>query len=58
MVRRSRDCTAGAMEVNKASAKERYQQLCSSSRKKYEEVLNWDSWGRSFHQIAENIFTK
>lgn len=37
---------------------ERYQRLCISSRKKYEEVLNWDSWGRSFHQIAENIFIK
>ncbi len=55
--------TAGADEYVKTIEgifmdQERYQQLCSSSRKKYEEVLNWDSWGRSFHQIAENIFTK
>lgn len=32
-----------------------YQQLCSSSRKKYEEELNWEIWGKRFLAVAENI---
>lgn len=35
-----------------------YQQLCISSRKKYEEDLNWDKWGMSFKNIADKILTK
>lgn len=38
--------------------KERYQSLCKSSRKKFEEELNWESWGRKFHNIADNILNK
>lgn len=37
---------------------EMYEQLCISSRKKYEEELNWDSWGKTFYAIAENILNK
>lgn len=37
---------------------EMYRQLCITSRKKYEDTLNWDSWGRSFYRIAENIFNQ
>jgi hypothetical protein len=29
--------------------------LKSSSRKYYDEVLNWDLWGRQFQQIAERL---
>jgi glycosyltransferase involved in cell wall biosynthesis len=32
-----------------------YRQLCISSRNKFETELNWDSWGKSFFSIAENI---
>ncbi len=32
-----------------------YRQLCISSRKRYEEDLNWENWGTAFHQIAKNI---
>lgn len=35
-----------------------YHQLCNSSRKKYEEELNWDSWGKAFFNIAEKIMNK
>lgn len=35
-----------------------YKLLCESSRDKYEEELNWDSWGRTFHQVAANILNK
>jgi glycosyltransferase involved in cell wall biosynthesis len=34
---------------------EMYRQLCISSRQKYEALLNWNSWGSSFHHIAEGI---
>ncbi len=37
------------------SDKEGYRQLCINSRKRYEELLNWESWGKSFHQIAQKI---
>ena len=37
---------------------EGYQKLCISSRKKYEEDLNWDSWGKTFKTIAEQILNK
>ena len=37
---------------------EMYEQLCISSRKKYEEELNWDTWGKTFYTIAENILNK
>ena len=32
-----------------------YEQLCKSSRKKYETLLNWDKWGNSFARIATTI---
>jgi glycosyltransferase involved in cell wall biosynthesis len=32
--------------------------LSTGSRKRYEEELNWDNWGRSFHNIAENILNR
>jgi glycosyltransferase involved in cell wall biosynthesis len=32
-----------------------YQNLKQSSRKYYEERLNWDLWGRQFQQIAERL---
>jgi glycosyltransferase involved in cell wall biosynthesis len=35
-----------------------YEQLCSSSRKKYEATLNWDSWGNTFDHIAESVLNK
>ncbi|MBL0146121.1 MAG: glycosyltransferase family 4 protein [Chitinophagaceae bacterium] len=35
-----------------------YNQLCLSSRKKYEDELNWDSWGKAFSIIAEQILNK
>lgn len=35
-----------------------YQKLCISSRKKYEEELNWDNWGKTFHHIAEKILNQ
>ena len=35
-----------------------YQQLCITSRIKYEEELNWDSWGKAFFSIAEKIMNK
>ncbi len=35
--------------------KEKYYQLRTSTRKKYEATLNWDAWGRTFHSIAEKI---
>jgi glycosyltransferase involved in cell wall biosynthesis len=34
---------------------EAFHQLCLSSRKKYEEELNWDNWGKTFYNIAEKI---
>ena len=34
---------------------EKYLLLCSNSRKRYDALLNWDQWGRTFHDIAENI---
>ena len=37
---------------------EKYHLLCSGSRRRYEETLNWDHWGRTFHDIAENILSK
>ncbi len=37
---------------------ESYQQLCISSRKKYEAELNWDKWGMSFKNIVEKILIK
>ena len=37
---------------------EAYQKLCISSRKKYEEELNWDNWGKTFNGIAEKIINK
>ena len=37
---------------------ENYQQLCISSRKKYETELNWDSWGKAFNSIAEKILNQ
>jgi glycosyltransferase involved in cell wall biosynthesis len=37
---------------------EAYEQLCTSSRKKYEEELNWDSWGKTFYNIAEKIMNQ
>ncbi|MEP7238270.1 MAG: glycosyltransferase family 4 protein [Ferruginibacter sp.] len=35
-----------------------YQQLCISSRKKFEAELNWDAWGETFRNIAEQILNK
>ena len=35
-----------------------YRLLSNSSRKKYDEELNWNSWGKTFHSIAENILNK
>jgi glycosyltransferase involved in cell wall biosynthesis len=35
--------------------REGIQNLKLSSRKYYEEGLNWDSWGHQFHQIAERL---
>jgi len=35
-----------------------YRALSISSRKKYDEELNWDTWGKTFHNIAENILNK
>jgi glycosyltransferase involved in cell wall biosynthesis len=35
-----------------------YQQLCITSRIKYEKELNWDSWGKAFFSIAEKIMSK
>lgn len=32
-----------------------YRQLRANSRNRYETVLNWDAWGRSFYQTAEKI---
>jgi glycosyltransferase involved in cell wall biosynthesis len=37
---------------------EKYRQLSISSRKKFEEELNWDAWGRTFNSIAQNILNK
>lgn len=37
---------------------EAYQKLSISSRKKYEEELNWDNWGKTFNAIAEKIINK
>jgi len=37
---------------------EAYMQLCSSSRRKYEEELNWNHWGNTFYMIAEQILNK
>ena len=34
---------------------EKYLLLCSNSRKRYDALLNWDQWGGTFHDIAENI---
>lgn len=38
--------------------KERYQALSLSSRKKFEEELNWENWGIKFHNIAAQILNK
>ena len=35
-----------------------YNQLSVSCRKKYEDELNWDSWGKSFYNIAEQLLNK
>ncbi len=35
-----------------------YRQLCISSRNTYESTLNWDTWGASFHQIAEKVLSQ
>lgn len=40
------------------SNEDTYQQLSINSRKKYETDLNWDSWGKTFYNIAENILNK
>jgi glycosyltransferase involved in cell wall biosynthesis len=37
---------------------EKYLQLCISSRKKYEDELNWGAWGKSFYDIATKILNK
>lgn len=37
---------------------EAYYKLCNNSRKKYEEELNWDNWGKTFHHIAEKILNQ
>lgn len=55
--------TAGAGEYattieNIFTDETRYRQLCISSRKKYDEALNWDCWGKAFHRIAGNILNK
>jgi glycosyltransferase involved in cell wall biosynthesis len=50
------DATEYAAVIQKTfSDKEGYRQLCINSRKRYEELLNWESWGKSFHQIAQKI---
>jgi glycosyltransferase involved in cell wall biosynthesis len=36
----------------------RFEELCASSRKKYENELNWDKWGESFHNIANKIINR
>jgi len=38
--------------------RERYHQLIRSSRKRFEEVLNWDQWTASFARIYEKHFGK
>ncbi|HNH21026.1 MAG TPA: glycosyltransferase family 4 protein [Ferruginibacter sp.] len=35
-----------------------YRQLSKSSRRKFEEDLNWEHWGKQFQQIAQRIITK
>jgi glycosyltransferase involved in cell wall biosynthesis len=37
---------------------EAFQQLCISSRKKYEEELNWDNWGKTFNNVAQKIMNR
>ncbi len=37
---------------------EAYSQLSKSCRQKFEAELNWDAWGNSFHNIAQNILNK
>lgn len=37
--------------------KNKYQKLCSSSRKKYERELNWERWGKKASQIMKNLVT-
>lgn len=48
---------AGKIEQQFAD-EEAFLQLCISSRKKYEEELNWDNWGKSFYNIAEKIMNR
>jgi glycosyltransferase involved in cell wall biosynthesis len=40
------------------SNKEAYTKLSKSSRKYYEEKLNWDNWGKAFSNIAERVLNK
>lgn len=35
-----------------------YRQLAAGCRKKFEEELNWNAWGRTFNNIAQNILNK
>lgn len=35
-----------------------YRQLSISSRKKFEDELNWDEWGKTFYNIAQKILNK
>ncbi len=37
---------------------DKYTALCKNSRKKFEEILNWEAWGKSFCNIAELIYKK
>jgi glycosyltransferase involved in cell wall biosynthesis len=52
------DATAAAYAekiIELFSDKEKYNRLRKSTRKKYEAELNWDTWGKTFHTIAEKI---
>ena len=35
-----------------------YRQLIKNSRKKFEEELNWEHWGKTFYGIAQKILNK
>ncbi len=35
-----------------------YYTLAASSRKKFEEELNWDAWGKTFNRVAQQLLNK
>lgn len=40
------------------AADDKYRELCKNSRKRFEEKLNWETWGKNFCKIAEMITQK